>query len=247
MKLNILRKTKLKLIAFILSNKSYGGIEYTVNKIPNIIDDFFISEDSKDEHILEIVKKNNYKLIYNNKLSGYGSNVKNSLRYAFNELKADYAIEIHGDHGQFDPSATYDAIKYLNNNYDFISGSRFLKFKENMKFGYPLERMIPNFFISNIERIILKIPLSDFHQGFKIYSKNFFEKMNLDYMSDDFLFNFETILFAKQLNLKIAEVPVIANYNLPHTSHKLFGKNSAFSYQIKTFKLIYKYLKEGKI
>ena len=134
MKLNILRKTKLKLIAFILSNKSYGGIEYTVNKIPNIIDDFFISEDSKDEHILEIVKKNNYKLIYNNKLSGYGSNVKNSLRYAFNELKADYAIEIHGDHGQFDPSATYDAIKYLNNNYDFISGSRFLKFKENMKY-----------------------------------------------------------------------------------------------------------------
>ena len=128
MKLNILRKTKLKLIAFILSNKSYGGIEYTVNKIPNIIDDFFISEDSKDEHILEIVKKNNYKLIYNNKLSGYGSNVKNSLRYAFNKLNADYAIEIHGDHAQFDPSATYDAIKYLNDNYDFISGSRFLKF-----------------------------------------------------------------------------------------------------------------------
>ena len=66
-------------------------------------------------------------------------------------------------------------------------------------------------------------------------------------MSDDFLFNFETILLAKQYNLKIAEVPVFANYNLPHTSHKLFGKNSAFSYQIKTFKLIYKFLKNGKI
>ncbi len=239
--------TKLKLVAFILSNSSYESIDYTVSKVPHIIDDFFISEDSQDENILEIAKKNNYKLIYNNNLGGYGSNVKNSLRYAFNELNADYAIEVHGDHAQFDPSATYDALEYLKNNYDFISGSRFLKFRENMKYGYPLERMIPNFFISNLERIILKIPLSDFHQGFKIYSKRFFEKMDLNYMSDDFLFNFETILLSKQLNLKIAEVPVVANYNLPHTSHKLFGKNSAFSYQIRTFKLIYKFLKNGKI
>ena len=245
--MNILREIKLKLVAFILSNNSYESIEYTVNKIPIIIDDFFISEDSKDKNILEIAKKNNYKLIYNQNLGGYGSNVKNSLRYAFNELKADYAIEVHGDHAQFDPSATYDSLEFLKNDYDFISGSRFLKFKENMKYGYPLERMIPNFFISNIERIILKIPLSDFHQGFKIYSKRFFKEMNLDYMSDDFLFNFETILLAKQLNLKIAEIPVFANYNLPHTSHKLFGRNSAFSYQIKTFKLIYKFLKNGKI
>tara|TARA_A100001015_G_scaffold319931_1_gene444559 strand:+ start:864 stop:1601 length:738 start_codon:yes stop_codon:yes gene_type:complete len=245
--LNIFRKTKLKLVAFILSNNSHASIEYTVSKLPNIINDFFISEDSKDKNILNIANRKNYRLIYNQNIGGYGSNVKNSLRYAFNELKADYAIEVHGDHAQFDPSATYDAIEYLKNDYDFISGSRFLKFRENMRFGYPLERMIPNFFISNIERIILKIPLSDFHQGFKIYSRNFFQKMDLNYLSNDFLFNFETILLSKQLKLKIAEVPVVANYNLPHTSHKLFGKNSAFTYQIKTFKLIYKYLKNGKI
>ena len=237
----------MKLVAFILSNNSYEGIETTVNKVPDIIDDVFISEDSKDKNILEIVKKNNYKLIYNHNVRGYGSNIKNSLRYAFNELKADYAIEVHGDYAQFNPSATYDALKYLKEDYDFISGSRFLKFKQSMKYGYPLERMIPNFFISNIERVILKIPLSDFHQGFKIYSKKFYEKMDLNYMSDDFLFNFETILLSKQLNLKIAEVPVIADYNLPHTSHKLFGKNSAFTYQLRTFKLIYRFLKNGKI
>ena len=245
--MNIIRKIKLKLVAFILSNNSFESIEYTVNKIPSIIDDYFISEDSRDKNILEIAKKNNYRIIYNQNRGGYGSNVKNSLKYAFDELNADYAVEVHGDNAQFDPSATCDALEFLKNNFDLISGSRFLKFRENMKYGYPLERMIPNFFISNIERIILKIPLTDFHQGFKIYSKRFFEKMDLDYMSDDFLFNFQTILLAKQLNLKIAEVPVIANYKLPHTSHKLFGKNSAYSYQIKTFKLIYKFLKNGKI
>lgn len=237
----------MKLVAFILSKHSHEKITYSVSKIPNIIDDFFISEDSRDQKILQIAKKNNYKLIYNRNSSGYGSNVKNSLKYAFNELKADYAIEVHGDNAQFDPSATYNAIKFLKSNYDFISGSRFLKFKENMNNGYPLVRMIPNFFISSIEKIILKIPLSDFHQGFKIYSRKLFYKMDFNSMSDDYLFNFETILLAKQENLKIAEVPVLVNYKLPHTSHKLFGKNSAFSYQIKTFKLIYKFFKNGKI
>tara|TARA_B100001057_G_C22611675_1_gene856798 strand:+ start:168 stop:884 length:717 start_codon:yes stop_codon:yes gene_type:complete len=237
----------MKLVAFILSNNSYEKIEYTVSKIPNIINDFFISEDSEDQNISLIAKKNDYKLIYNHNKNGYGSNVKNSLRYAFNELNADFAIEVHGDNAQFNPNATLDAIKYLENNYDLITGSRFLRFKDNMKNGYPLERMIPNFFISSLERIILKIPLSDFHQGFKIYSKKAFNNFNLNMMSDDFLFSFETILLAKKFNLKIAEVPVLANYNLPHTSHKLFGKNSAFTYQIQTFKLIYKYLKNEKI
>lgn len=237
----------MKLVAFILSNGTYEKINYTVSKIPDVIDDFFISEDSNDQNIATIAKKKNYKLIYNHNKSGYGSNVKNSLRYAFNELKADFAIEVHGDNAQFNPNATLDAIKYLENNYDLVSGSRFLRFKDNMKNGYPLERMIPNFCISNLERIILKIPLSDFHQGFKIYSKNLFNTFNLNLMSDSFLFNFETILLAKQFNLKIAEVPVLANYKLPHTSHKLFGKNSAFSYQIQTFKLIYKFLKNDKL
>ncbi len=237
----------MKLVAFILSNNSYEKIEYTVNKVPKIIDDIFISEDSKDQNILRISKKNNYKLIYNNNSSGYGSNVKNALRYAFKELGADYAIEVHGDNAQFDPGATYDALKFIEKGYDFILGSRFLKLKENMKYGYPLERMLPNFFISNIERIILKIPISDFHQGFRIYGKKFFNKLKLNYLSNDYLLSFETILFAKQENLKIAEVPVLANYKLPHTSHKLFGKNSAFTYQLKTFKLIYKFLKDGKI
>ena len=115
-----------------------------------------------------------------------------------------------------------------------------------MKYGYPFVRMIPNF-ISNIERIILNIPISDFHQGFRIYSKKLFNKLKLDILSNNYLFSFEVILLSKQENLKIAEVPVLANYKLPHTSHKLFGKNSAFTYQLETFKLIYKFLKNGKI
>ena len=48
----------------------------------------------------------------------------------------------------------------------------------------------------------------------------------------------------KKNNLQIHEIPVICDYKSDHTSHKLFGKNSAFTYQIETFNLIYKYLRK---
>ena len=77
------------------------------------------------------------------------------LKVAFENFNADYAVRIHGDGAQFHPDATNDALDLINNEPakpDLILGSRFLKFKENMKMGYPLERMIPNFFISRTER-----------------------------------------------------------------------------------------------
>ena len=128
-------------------------------------------------------------------------------------------------------------------NADLIVGSRFLKFKENMKLGYPLVRMLPNFIISTSERIILNIPISDFHQGFKIYSKKLFNIIDINKLSDSYLFSFEIILHTKINNMTIKQVPVLCDYKSSHTSHKLFGKNSAFVYQLETFKLIYSYFR----
>ena len=63
-------------------------------------------------------------------------------------------------------------------------------------------------------------------------------------ISNNYLFSFEIILHAKKQNLKIGEVPVTCDYKSEHTSHKLFGRNSAFSYQLETFKLIYNYFRK---
>ena len=101
--------------------------------------------------------------------------------------------------------------------------------------------MVPTFVMSNIERLLLDIPISDFHSGFRIYSKKFFEISYFSSFSDDYLFSFQCIIEAKKKKLKISEVPVLCDYSSEHTSHKLFGKNSAFTYQLETFKLIYKH------
>ena len=66
-----------------------------------------------------------------------------------------------------------------------------------MKLGYPLSRMIPNLILSKIEKHLLKIDITDFHSGFRIYSKNLSQKINYKNFSNDYLFSFEIILHAK--------------------------------------------------
>ena len=234
----------MKIVGFILSRNNGNLIEKAIKKCPKCIDEIFISDDKSNDNTHEVAEKNGFQVFTNEKVNGYGGNVKNALKIAFENFDADYAVEIHGDGAQFHPDATYDALKIINDQKtkpDLILGSRFLNFKNNMKMGYPLERMIPNFFISRIERILLKINITDFHQGFRIYSKNFYKTINLNNLADNYLLSFEVILHAKKNKLQICEIPVICDYKSDHTSHKLFGKNSAFTYQLETFNLIYKY------
>ena len=234
----------MNIVGFVITKNNSDLLEKSVNKIPDCINTIFVSDDNSVDNPEKITKKLNIPIYKNKRSAGYGSNVKNGLDIAFNKYNADYAIEIHGDGAQFHPNATLDALSLMESkNADLIVGSRFLKFKENMKLGYPLVRMLPNFIISISERIILNIPISDFHQGFKIYSKKLFNTISINNLSDTYLFSFEIILHTKLNNMTIKQVPVLCDYKSPHTSHKLFGKNSAFVYQLETFKLIYSYFR----
>lgn len=236
----------MRIIGFILTRNNKNLVMKAVNKIPSCINNFFISDDNSNDGIEALCKMENINIYKNfRKNNGYGSNVKNALKISFEEYKADYAVEIHGDGAQFDPRATFDAINIINEKKsDLIVGSRFLKFKNNLTLGYPLSRMLPNLIISNIEKILLNINISDFHSGFRVYSKKLYNTLNIEEFSNDYLFSFEVIIFSKENKLVIDQVPVLCDYKSEHTSHKLFGNNSAFTYQLKTFKLIFLHFKK---
>ncbi len=235
----------MKIVGFVLTKNNSALFPKVLTKIPKSIDHIFVSDDNSNDNIEELCEKNSIKFYKNPQIiSGYGSNLKNALNVGFQIHDADYLVEIHGDGAQFNPAATNDAVILLKKNkLDLIVGSRILILRENMKLGYPLSRMIPNLILSKIEKHLLKIDITDFHSGFRIYSKNLSQKINYKNFSNNYLFSFEIILHAKKQNLKIGEVPVTCDYKSEHTSHKLFGRNSAFSYQLETFKLIYNYFR----
>ena len=95
-----------------------------------------------------------------------------------------------------------------------------------------------NKFLSKIDRLILQLPFTEFHTGFRIYGKQF-NRMPFEKFSDDYLLSFEVIAFAAFMNFKSAEVPVECDYIDDHTSHSYIG---ASIYAIQHFLTLFRFL-----
>ena len=83
-------------------------------------------------------------------------------------------MEVHGDN-QYNPSDILKAQELIKNEYDLIIGSRFVNKNPYLTDGMPLIRYITNKFTSKITSLITNIKLSEFHTGFKIFSRKFHE------------------------------------------------------------------------
>ena len=102
----------------------------------------------------------------------------------------------------------------------------------------PVIRFIANRFLSFFDRIILGLPLTEFHTGFRIYGRKLLETVPYMQNKDDYLFSFQIIAQAAYYNLPVQEVEVEADYNSEHTSHALSG---ASMYAINTFLILGKF------
>jgi glycosyltransferase involved in cell wall biosynthesis len=228
-----------KIIAFILTHNCEYMLEKAYKKIPKeYVDEIVISDDSSQDNTLNVAKKLGLKAIKNKFGKGYGGNLKNALYYCFNN-EATHAVEIHGDGAQFNPIAIKDAIPLIKRDYDLILGSRFQTPAKALMNGMPLIRFIANRSLSFMDRIILRVPLTEFHTGFRIYSRKLFNTLPFETNSNNYLFSFEVIVQAIFFKLKTGEVPVEADYHSEHTSHNIFG---ASIYAVNTFFVLGKFL-----
>lgn len=209
----------MKIIAMILTYNNQDMVNQALNKIPQkLFDKIFVTDDCSTDRTVEIYKEKNIEVFCNKKNRGYGGNVKNGLINAIKNFEFDYIVEIHGDGAQFDPSATYDAKKYMEKNYDFIIGSRFIDKDKTKKGGMSHLRYYSNIFLSGLAEKIFKLGISEYHTGFRIYSKNYLNVVNWQDCSEGHLFSFETLGLVAYHKLKIAEVKCFCDYNNLHTS-----------------------------
>ena len=140
-------------------------------------------------------------------------------------------IEIHGD-GQYSPLFIPPALeKVRKENYDLLLGSRFTNLKNPLQDKMPLSRYLANIGLSFIARLFLRAPLTEFHSGFRVYSKKLIQTVGLAGTSEDFLFSFEIIAMTRFHNLPIGEIPIRCDYAGEHTSISIW-KSSVYSFQM---------------
>ena len=223
-------------VCVILAYNCANVLERTYERIPkDSVDRIILCDDASTDKTLEVARRLGIET-YTHEHTGYGGNVKYSIRKGI-ELGADYIVDLHGD-GQYDPAAIPPAVAKAREGYDLVLGSRFFARGQAIEDGMSWARYLANIGLSAIERLILNVSVSEFHTGFRVYTRNLAEKVALENTSDDFLFGFEIIAQAIYYGLKVGEIPIRCSYKEEHTSISI-KKSTIYAFQ--TFKILAMY------
>jgi len=199
-------------------------------------DEILLADDGSSDHTVDVAKELGIKS-FTHAHSGYGGNLKFGLAKAL-ELGADYMVEIHGD-GQYDPSFIPRAVEIMREGTDLLIGSRFTDLRQPLRDKMPLARYLANIGLSFFDRLILQVPLTEFHTGFRVYSRKLVQTIDFTGTSNDYLFSFEIIAQARYCNLRISELAIRCDYAGEHKSISIV-KSAVYAFQ--TFRTLFYYI-----
>jgi Glycosyltransferase family 87/Glycosyl transferase family 2 len=142
---------------------------------------------------------------------GYGGNQKTCYRHAL-DMGADVVVMLHPD-GQYDPAIIPNLCKVIEDGEaDIVLGSRWLGL-DPAKAGMPWWKRLGNRFLTGVENRVLGLHLSEYHTGYRAYSRRFLEAIPFLDNSNDFVFDTQVLIQAATFGFKIGEVPAIGKYH----------------------------------
>ncbi|TSC89041.1 MAG: glycosyl transferase [Parcubacteria group bacterium Gr01-1014_3] len=230
-------QTPLKIIGIILAYNAEKTLADLVKRIPSgILNEIFVADDGSTDQTVKIAEDFGLRVFSHPNL-GYGGNLKCALQKAL-QMGADYIVEIHGDN-QYDPQAIFAALAKIDEAPDLISGSRFTANSSPIKDGMPTIKYLANKFLSWFDRMILKINLSEFHSGFRVYGRNLLESVPYQRNSNNNLFTFQIITQAVFHKLAIEEIPVVCEY---HANSSSLGMWKSIKYAVQSVLILFFFL-----
>lgn len=199
--------------------------------------EIILVDDKSKDNTFELAKKLGIESYYNKVNQGYGGNLKRALYIAL-KRDASVIIDIHPD-GEYKPSSIPLAIKEVENGAKFILGDRFTNINKALGSGMFFWKLIPLRTLNLIDNIVFRTRINDFHQGFRVYTKDLLTELNFENNSNKFTFSFEIIAQAIFHGIKITQVPVETKYGGEKRGATL---RHSLNYTIGTFVILYKFI-----
>ena len=216
-----------KLIAVLPAYNAALTLKKTYEEIPfEIVDDVVLVDDCSTDNTLEVANNIGIKhFIIHEKNKGYGGNQKTCYDTAMS-LCADIVIMLHPDY-QYTPKLI-QSLSYLiaNDLYPVAFGSRILG-KGALKGGMPMYKYIFNRFLTLSQNILINQKLSEYHTGYRAFSKEVILKINYHANSDDFVFDNQMISQIFYAGFDIAEVTCPTKY-FPEASSINFSRSMKY-------------------
>ena len=213
-------------------------LEVTYASIPmNVVDKIILTDDVSQDETVEIARQLGLKTIVHVQNRGYGGNQKTSYLEALKE-GAEIVVMLHPDN-QYDATRIPDLIEPIRRGeYDMVIGSRLLG-DGTLEGGMPLYKYIGNRFLTWVENLVLRQNLSEYHSGFRVYSRKFLTTIPFVLNSDDFVFDSEVLAQATAFNFKIGEIAIPTRYFEEASS---IGFKRSVVYGLATLWTMWKYL-----
>ncbi len=201
-----------KIIVVLPAYNAEKTLEQTYNEIPfEIVDNVILTDDlSNDDTVSEAERIGIKHIIKHDENKGYGANQKSCYNKAL-ELGADIVVMLHPDY-QYTPKLIH-SLTYLiaNEVYPVAVGSRILG-KGALKGGMPWYKYIANRFLTLFQNILMNQKLSEYHTGYRAFSKEVLESINYNINSDDFIFDNQMLAQIFFKGFEIAEVTCPTKY-----------------------------------
>ncbi len=183
----------------------------TYHDVPrDVVDDVILVDDASRDRTVEVARELGLHVVVHPKNRGYGGNQKTCYRTAL-ERGADIVVMVHPDH-QYDPTVIPHLIEPLRGgDCDAVFGSRMLGGRP-LQGGMPKWKYLGNIFLTAVENATFLIYLTEYHSGFRAYSRRYLESVAFEANSEGFVFDTEIIAQGIAKGLKIREIPIETRY-----------------------------------
>jgi glycosyltransferase involved in cell wall biosynthesis len=186
-------------------------LRQTLDALPRqVVDEILLTDDASRDDTVNLSRSLGIPTLVHERNRGYGGNQKTCYRAAL-EMGADIVVMLHADY-QYSPRLVPAMASMIaSGEYDVVLGSRILG-KGALAGGMPLYKYIANRALTFIENLLLGEKLSEYHTGYRAWSRHALETLPLERCSDDFVFDNQAIAMAVAWDLRIGEISCPTRY-----------------------------------
>lgn len=186
-------------------------LQWTYDELPHdIVDDVILTDDASNDNTTELAEKLGIFTIRHGRNRGYGGNQKTCYAAALSR-GADIVVMLHPDYQYTPKLVTAMASMIASEQFDAVLGSRILG-RGALVGGMPLYKYLFNRLLTAAQNFLIGYKLSEYHTGYRAWSRNILEKLPLMHCSEDFVFDNQMLSQAIFFGFRIGEISCPTKY-----------------------------------
>ena len=186
-------------------------LRQTVAEIPrDIVDDVILTDDASRDDTVAVARELGLHTLRHDRNRGYGGNQKTCYQAAL-DRGADIVVMLHPDYQYTPRLVTAMASMIVSEQFDVVLGSRILG-QGALAGGMPAYKYVANRALTLVENLLLGVKLSEYHTGYRAWSRPVLERLPLLACSDDFVFDNQMLAQAVHFGFRIGEISCPTKY-----------------------------------